>query len=99
MATSKQSVAVDAAITGIGVSPWRPNTAILKSDCSVLVGRPVDGPPRCVFTTTNGSSAATANEIPSAFRAIPGPALEVTPKDPAKEAPIAEQTAAISSSA
>ena len=99
IATSKQSVAVEAATTGIGVSPWRPNSAMLKSDCSVFVGRPVDGPPRCVLTITNGSSDATANEIPSDFSAIPGPALEVTPREPAKDAPIAEHTAAISSSA
>ena len=37
--------------------------------------------------------------VASDFRAIPGPELEVTPTDPAYEAPIAEQIAEISSSA
>ena len=48
---------------------------------------------------TSGSSTITARLIPSAFSAIPGPLEQVTPRLPPKEAPIAEQTAAISSSA
>ena len=35
-----------AAMTGIGHSPFRPNSACHKSACSVLVGNPVLGPPR-----------------------------------------------------
>ena len=42
---------------------------------------------------------AAANATPSDFKATPGPALEVTPKLPANEAPTAAHTAAISSSA
>ena len=38
------------AITGSGASPLRPNIACSRSDCSVLVGSPVDGPPRCTST-------------------------------------------------
>ena len=40
-----------------------------------------------------------ASPRPSIFSAIPGPLEVVTPMDPPKAAPIAEQTAAISSSA
>ena len=32
-------------MTGIGDSPWRPYSAINRSLASVLVGRPVEGPP------------------------------------------------------
>ena len=46
IATSKQSDEVEAEITGKGVSPWRPKIACSKSDCSVFVGKPVEGPPR-----------------------------------------------------
>ncbi len=47
----------------------------------------------------SGSSVATASPIASVLRAIPGPELDVTPRDPAYDAPIAAQAAAISSSA
>src|SRR2546430_1973110 len=43
-AASKQPPGVLGAITGSGDSPWRPYIAISRSDCSVLVGMPVDGP-------------------------------------------------------
>ncbi|CAB4750233.1 unannotated protein [freshwater metagenome] len=46
IAIVKQSLGVDAAITAAGDSPFRPNITCSKSACSVLVGRPVDGPPR-----------------------------------------------------
>ena len=29
-----------------GESPWPPKTAMFRSDCSTLVGIPVEGPPR-----------------------------------------------------
>jgi len=46
IATSKPSEGVAAASTGSGASPFLPSTAWNKSDCSVFVGRPVDGPAR-----------------------------------------------------
>lgn len=48
---------------------------------------------------TSGSSTITASPIASPLSAIPGPLLPVTPIAPPKDAPIAEPTAAISSSA
>ena len=63
------------------------------------VGNPVDGPPRCTFTISNGISSITAKPIASPFSAIPGPDEAVTPNVPPNEAPIAAQIAAISSSA
>ena len=39
-----------------------------KSVCSDLVGKPVDGPPRCTFTITNGSSPITARFMASLFK-------------------------------
>src|SRR5213075_256464 len=70
-----------------------------RSDCSVLVGRPVDGPPRWTFTITSGSSVITARPIASVLRARPGPDDAVTPSEPANDAPIEAEIAAISSSA
>jgi hypothetical protein len=96
---SKQSEGVDADITGIGVSAFRPHTAWNKSDCSVFVGNPVEGPALWKLTTTNGNSATIANPNASVFSAMPGPELEVKPKYPANEAPMAEHIADISSSA
>ena len=48
---------------------------------------------------TSGSSVITARPIASPFSAMPGPELLVTPSCPAQLAPMAEQIAAISSSA
>ena len=47
------------AMIGTGDSPLRPNIACSRSDCSVLVGSPVDGPPRWTSTMTSGSSSET----------------------------------------
>ena len=58
-ATSKQSDGDCGAITATGDSPLRPYSACSRSACSVLVGRPVDGPPRCTSTTSSGSSVIT----------------------------------------
>ena len=52
-----------AATTGSGASPWRPYMASSRSDCSVFVGSPVDGPPRCTSTTMSGSSRLIASPI------------------------------------
>ena len=65
--------ATAAATTGTGASPLRPNIACSRSDCSVLVGRPVDGPPRWMSQMTSGSSSDTARPIVSPLSAMPGP--------------------------
>ena len=69
-----------------------------RSVCSDLVGRPVDGPPRCTSTMTNGNSVITAKFIASLFRQMPGPEVVVTASAPANDAPTAEAHPAISSS-
>ena len=70
-----------------------------KSACSVLVGRPVVGPPRCTLMMISGSSVITARPMPSPLSAMPGPLEAVTAIAPAKAAPIVAVMAAISSSA
>ena len=59
--------------TGSGDSPWRPYSACSRSDCSVLVGMPVDGPARWTSMITIGSSSITARPIVSVLRSRPGP--------------------------
>ena len=98
-AISKQSLGLLAAITTMGHSPLRPQRAWYRSDCSVLVGNPVEGPPRCTSTTTSGSSVITAKPNASLLSESPGPEVVVTAKLPAKAAPIDVQIPAISSSA
>ena len=97
-AVSKQSDGVKALSTGIGLSPLRPNSACNKSVCSVFVGRPVEGPPRCTSMMTSGSSAIIAKFMASLFRQMPGPDVDVTARLPAYEAPMAMQHPDISSS-
>ena len=70
-----------------------------RSACSVLVGSPVLGPPRCTSMTTRGSSVMTASPMASDLRQMPGPLVPVTPRAPPKAAPMAAPMAAISSSA
>src|SRR5512141_690736 len=72
MADQKQSAGLCAARIGMGASPWRPKSAMRRSACSVFVGMPVDGPPRCTFTMTSGSSMMTARPIISDLSARPG---------------------------
>ena len=98
-AMSKQSPGERGARIGRGASPLRPNIACSRSACSVLVGSPVDGPPRCTSITSSGSSRATASPIVSLFSEIPGPEVVVTPSAPPNAAPSAAPTPAISSSA
>ena len=98
-AASKQSPGDCGATIGTGDSPLRPNIACSRSACSVLVGSPVDGPPRWTSMTTSGSSVITARPIVSDFSAMPGPDVVVTPSAPANEAPSAAPMPAISSSA
>ena len=99
MAASKQLAGLYGATIGSGASPWRPYMAMFRSAASVLVGRPVDGPPRWMSTSTNGSSSDTARLVVSLFSATPGPDVVVTPRWPANAAPSAMPAAAISSSA
>ncbi len=54
-----------AAITTLGASPWLPNIAVSRSPCSLLVGCPVLGPPRCTLITTSGISPITASPMAS----------------------------------
>ncbi len=98
-AASKQSPGDCGATIGTGDSPLRPNIACSRSACSVLVGRPVDGPPRCTSTTSSGSSIITPRPIVSDLSARPGPDVVVTPSAPPNDAPSAAPTPAISSSA
>lgn len=55
----------------------------------VLVGNPVDGPPRITSTITMGNSDITAKPMASDFSAKPGPDVEVAASEPAKAAPSA----------
>src|SRR3954452_20834653 len=89
----KQSPGERGAMIGKGASPLRPNIAWSRSACSVLVGSPVDGPPRCTSITRSGSSSMTASPIVSAFSARPGPDVVVTPSDPTYDAPSVAPTA------
>ena len=98
-AASKQSPGERGATIGTGASPLRPNIACSRSACSVLVGRPVEGPPRCTSITSSGSSVITASPIVSDFSAMPGPEVVVMPSEPANDAPRAAPMPAISSSA
>ena len=81
-AISKQSDGERGASTATGDSPLRPYSACSRSACSVLVGSPVDGPPRCTSTTTSGISIITPRPIASALSATPGPDVLVTPSAP-----------------
>src|SRR3989338_8732200 len=58
-------------------SPWPPCIAKNRSDCSCLVGKPVEGPPRWTSTTTQGSSAINAMPSISLINARPGPEVAV----------------------
>src|SRR5574341_2230682 len=98
-AAQKQSPGVLAASTGTGASELRPKRAWNRSACSVLVGRPVEGPPRWMSTTTSGSSTMVASPSASPLSAMPGPEVVVIASEPVYDAPIADVIAAISSSA
>ena len=82
MAAKKQSLGLWAATIGSGDSPWRPYIASSRSAASVLVGRPVDGPPRWMSMMSSGSSRLTARPIDSAFSATPGPLVVVQARWP-----------------
>src|SRR5512140_2208235 len=87
------------ASTGRTTSPWAEKQAWNRSDCSLLVGRPVEGPPRWTLTQTSGSSAIVARPSISDFSDMPGPEVAVIAFLPANDAPTTAPTPAISSSA
>jgi hypothetical protein len=62
------------------------------------VGWPVEGPPRWIFTTTQGVSVIAANPIFSIIREKPGPLVAVIARAPVHEAPMIDAMLAISSS-
>src|SRR5260370_33337983 len=88
IATQKQSAGVDAASTGIGASEVRPKSACHRSACSVLVGTPVDGPPRWMSQMTSGISTATARPAASVLSAMPGPDVSGMATPPAYATPL-----------
>src|SRR3972149_3714727 len=55
--------------------------ASMRSDCSVLVGNPVLGPPRCESTMTAGISAMESNPRASDINDTPGPGAAATRGD------------------
>ncbi len=69
---------------GSGASPWRPYMAWRRSACSVLVGRPVEGPPRCTSTMTRGSSRLMARPDRLGLEVEPGAAGGGDPERPAE---------------
>src|ERR687895_1881000 len=99
IAAQKHDAGEYEATIGKGASPWRPYIACSRSDCSVVVGSPVDGPPRWMSMTRSGSSSERARPNVSDFRSSPGPDVVVTARCPEKAAPTAIPAAAISSSA
>src|SRR3954468_2360468 len=53
-----------------------------RSDCSVLVGKPVEGPPRWMSMISSGNSRLMARPMGSALRVTPGPLVVGTPRGP-----------------
>src|SRR6202140_1895981 len=58
------------------------------SHCWVRVGMPVDGPARCTFMITAGTSAKYDRPINSVIREMPGPEVAVKARAPFQDAPI-----------
>ena len=81
-----------------GNSPCPACRALSRSPCSVRVGRPVDGPPRCQSVTTSGTSLMPTQPSPSVISEKPGPEVAVEARTPVSAAPAAMVMAAISSS-
>jgi hypothetical protein len=57
------------------------------SDCAGSVGRPVDGPPRCTLTNTQGVSVISAKPRCSIISEKPGPEVTVIARLPPQTAP------------
>src|SRR5262250_1566781 len=60
---------------------------------------PVDGPPRCTFTITAGTSAKEASPMNSVISEMPGPEVAVKAREPFQPAPITMPIEESSSSA
>src|SRR5476651_1093580 len=60
---------------------------------------PVDGPPRCTFTITAGTSANEARPMNSVINEMPGPDVAVKERAPFQPAPMTMPIEASSSSA
>ena len=71
IAASKHCDGLDAATTGTGLSPFRPNSTISRSACSGFVGIPVDGPARWMSRIRSGARARSRGRR-SAFSTTPG---------------------------
>src|SRR3979490_2297618 len=70
----------------------------MMSHCWVRVGMPVDGPARCTFMITAGTSAKYDSPINSVISEIPGPEVAVKARAPFHDAPITIPIEASSSS-
>ena len=92
--------ATRAATIGSGDSPWRPYIASSRSACSVLVGRPVDGPPRCTSTMQHRQLEADRRaRSPRDLRSTPGPLVRGHRQRARERRADRDAAAAISSSA
>src|SRR5258708_38843898 len=70
----------------------------MMSHCWVRVGMPVDGPARCTFMITAGTSAKYDSPINSVISEMPGPEVAVKARAPFHDAPITIPIEASSSS-
>src|SRR2546425_13363617 len=70
----------------------------MMSHCWVRVGMPVDGPARCTFMITAGTSAKYDRPINSVISEMPGPEVAVKARAPFHDAPITMPIEASSSS-
>src|SRR5438034_11740206 len=68
------------------------------SHCWVRVGMPVDGPARCTFMITAGTSAKYDSPINSVISEMPGPEVAVKARAPFHDAPMTIPIEASSSS-
>ena len=64
-----------------GYSPCPAPIIWKRSPCSVLVGRPVEGPPRCTLQMTTGVSNMPASPMASVMSAKPPPDVAHIPRD------------------
>src|SRR6266699_5693239 len=71
----------------------------MMSHCWVRVGMPVEGPARCTFMITAGTSAKYDSPINSVISEMPGPDVHVKARAPFHDAPITMPIDASSSSA
>src|SRR5207245_627057 len=70
----------------------------MMSHCWVRVGMPVDGPARCTFMITAGTSAKYDRPINSVISEMPGPEVAVKARAPFHDAPMTIPIEASSSS-